>query len=137
VLAQSFADFELIVVDDGSTDGTAQVVAGIGDRRLRVLRQAVNGGVVAARNVGFLAARGRYVAALDHDDLSHKERLARQAAYLDAHPGVVLVATEIEIEDPPRREKDAARGLPLPLREGVGGEGGGWGEGSSGSEDEH
>jgi hypothetical protein len=56
------------------------------------------------------------VAALDHDDLSHKERLARQAAYLDAHPGVVLVATEIEIEDPPRREKDAARGLPLPLR---------------------
>ena len=103
VLAQSFSAFELIVVDDGSTDKTAQVLAGIGDTRLRVLRQAVNGGVVAARNVGFLAARGRYVAALDHDDLSHPERLARQVAYLDAHPGVVLVATEIEIEEPAGR----------------------------------
>ncbi len=111
VLAQSFSDFELIVVDDGSTDTMAQVLAGIGDPRLRVLRQAVNGGVVAARNAGFLAARGRYVAALDHDDLSHPERLARQVAYLDAHPGVVLVATEIEIEEPAGRKK----GLPRPL----------------------
>jgi glycosyltransferase involved in cell wall biosynthesis len=109
VLAQSFADFELIVVDDGSTDETPRILAGIGDRRLRVLRQALNGGVVAARNAGFRAARGRYVAALDHDDLSHPERLARQMAYLDAHPSVVLVATEIEIEA-------AARGLWLGLR---------------------
>jgi glycosyltransferase involved in cell wall biosynthesis len=103
VLAQSFTDFELIVVDDGSTDDTSCVLAGIGDPRLRVLRQAVNGGVVAARNAGFAAARGRYVAALDHDDLSHPERLARQVAYLEAHPGVVLVATEIEIEEPGAR----------------------------------
>ena len=99
ILAQSFSEFELIVVDDGSTDATAQVLAGILDPRLRVLRQAVNGGVVAARNAGFLAVRGRYVAALDHDDLSHPERLAHQVAYLDAHPEVVLVATEIEIEE--------------------------------------
>jgi GT2 family glycosyltransferase len=103
VLAQSFSDFELIVVDDGSTDATPHVLAGIGDRRLRVLRQAANGGVVAARNVGFAAARARYVAALDHDDLSHPERLAQQVAYLDAHPGVVLVATEIAIEARGRR----------------------------------
>jgi GT2 family glycosyltransferase len=99
VLAQSFSEFELIVVDDGSTDETAQVLVAIGDPRLRVLRLAANGGVVAARNAGFLAARGRYVAALDHDDLSHPERLARQVAYLDSHPDVVLVATEIEIEE--------------------------------------
>jgi GT2 family glycosyltransferase len=103
VLAQSFPGYELIVVDDGSTDGTAQVLAGIGDTRLRVLHQAVNGGVVSARNVGFLAARGRYIAALDHDDLSHPERLAHQVEYLDAHPEVVLVATEIEVEEPDGR----------------------------------
>ncbi len=103
VLAQTFTDFELIVVDDASTDTTPSVLAAIGDPRLRVLRQATNGGVVAARNAGFAAARGRYVAALDHDDLSHPHRLARQVAYLDAHPGVVLVATEIEIEAAGRR----------------------------------
>jgi Glycosyl transferase family 2 len=98
-------------VADGSTDATAEVLAGIGDPRLRVLRRAVNGGVVAARNTGFVAARGRYVAALDHDDLSHPERLARQVAYLDAHSTVVLVATEIEIEtDGRRRAPDHPRG---------------------------
>ncbi len=103
VLAQTFTDFELIVVDDGSTDATPRLLAGIGDPRLRVLRQAVNGGVVAARNIGFLAARGRYVAALDHDDLSRPARLARQVAYLETHPAVALVATEIEIEAGGRR----------------------------------
>jgi glycosyltransferase involved in cell wall biosynthesis len=118
VLGQSFSEFELIVVDDGSTDATARVLAGIGDRRLRVVRQAVNGGVVAARNAGFAVARGQYVAALDHDDLSHPERLARQVAYLDVHPGVVLVATEIEIEAAGRRRAPdhAAGGEPALMR---------------------
>jgi GT2 family glycosyltransferase len=98
VLAQDFADFELIVVDDASTDDTPRVLAAITDPRLRVLRRETNGGVVAARNTGFAAARGRYVAALDHDDLSLPGRLGRQAGYLDTHPDVVLVATEIVIE---------------------------------------
>ena len=103
VLAQTFGDFELIVVDDASTDGTAAVLAGIGDPRMRVVRRAVNGGVVAARNDGFALARGRYVAMLDHDDLSLPERLAKQVTYLDAHPDVVLVATEIVLERAGRR----------------------------------
>ena len=97
ILAQSFRDFELIVVDDGSTDETGAILARIGDPRLRVLRMDRKSGIVAARNHGFAFVRGRYVAPLDHDDLSDASRLARQVAFLDANPGVALVATEIRI----------------------------------------
>jgi glycosyltransferase involved in cell wall biosynthesis len=103
VLAQDFKDFELIVVDDASTDATPAVLAGMSDPRLRVVRREVNGGVVAARNVGFALARGRYLAALDHDDLSRPGRLGAQVRYLDTHPDVVLVGTEITIENAGRR----------------------------------
>ena len=97
ILGQRFRDFELLVVDDGSTDETPAILDRITDPRLRRLHTGSNGGIVAARNLGFAAARGRYVAALDHDDLSDADRLARQVAFLGANPGVLLVATEIRI----------------------------------------
>lgn len=99
VLAQSFADFELIVVDDGSTDEAVAVIEAIDDPRVRLLRMPQNGGIVAARNAGFAIAGGTYIAALDHDDLADPERLARQVIFLDANPAVVLVGTEIRIDD--------------------------------------
>ena len=99
VLGQTFTDFELVVVDDGSTDTTVAVIEGLGDPRVRLIRMAANGGIVAARNVGFNVARGGYIAALDHDDLADPERLERQVAYLDDHPAVVLLATEVRIDD--------------------------------------
>lgn len=93
--AQTFRAFELIVVDDCSPDDTLAVLRAIAvtDPRVRVIAAATNGGPVAARNRAFASARGRYVAGLDQDDLCRPERLARQVAYLDAHPDVVLVAT--------------------------------------------
>jgi GT2 family glycosyltransferase len=97
VLAQSFRDFELLVVDDGSTDDTPAILGRIHDPRLRLLRTGSRGGIVAARNHGFAAAQGRTIAPLDHDDLSDTERLARQVAFLDTNPDVVLVATEIRM----------------------------------------
>lgn len=118
ILSQRFPDFELIVVDDGSTDETLAILTRIADPRLRQLRTGRNSGIVAARNHGFAAARGRYVAALDHDDLSDADRLARQVAYLDANPRVMLVATEIRIArggeiSPPHHP---SAGDPLALR---------------------
>ena len=98
VLSQSFRDFEFLIVDDGSTDDTPAILGRIHDPRLRVLRTGSTGGIVAARNHGFAAALGRYIAPLDHDDLSDTGRLAREVAFLDANPDVVLVATEIRIE---------------------------------------
>jgi GT2 family glycosyltransferase len=93
VLGQSFADFELIVVDDCSTDNTRQVLSGFADARLRVLSTRENSGPVAARNLAAAAARGRYLAGLDQDDVCLPARFARQVAYLDAHPDVVVLGT--------------------------------------------
>ena len=91
VLAQTFTDFELLVVDDASTDGGLKRVKAIHDPRIRILESAVNSGRADAANRGYEAARGTYIAVLDADDLMLPERLAKQAAFLDAHPEVGAV----------------------------------------------
>ncbi len=85
VLAQTWRDFEVLVVDDGSTDGTIEALAPYASR-LRLLRRESRGGVSAARNTGIKAARGEWLAFLDSDDLWLPEKLSRQMAYLAAHP---------------------------------------------------
>ena len=89
--AQTFNDFEVIVVDDCSPDDTLGVLRAWPDPRVRVVAAAENQGPVRTRNRAFSLACGRYIAALDQDDLCLPERFARQVAYLDAHPDVVLV----------------------------------------------
>ncbi|OYY68150.1 glycosyltransferase family A protein [Sphingomonas sp. 28-63-12] len=91
--AQTFADFEVIIVDDCSTDTTRDVLRAIDDPRFHVIESQVNQGPVRTRNLAFVQARGRYIAALDQDDLCHPDRLGAQRAYLDAHPDTVLAAT--------------------------------------------
>ena len=84
-LAQSFSDLELLLVDDGSTDGTAALCQSFTDPRVRYIHQA-NGGVSRARNHGLAEARGRIVAFLDSDDLWHEDKLAAHVAHLDSDP---------------------------------------------------
>ena len=94
-LANTFTDFEVLVVDDGSTDQGPERVRAIGDPRIRLLRSARNSGRPAAANRGFDAALGEYIAVLDADDLMHNERLSRQVAFLDQHPEVGIVGSSL------------------------------------------
>ena len=87
IFAQTFADFEVVVIDDGSDDGTSGVLADVSDARLRVLHQA-HRGISAAMNAGLAAARGRYIARLDSDDLWQPDLLATLVPVLDAQPDV-------------------------------------------------
>jgi glycosyltransferase involved in cell wall biosynthesis len=84
VLAQTYRDFEIIVVDDGSTDNTQEVLARYGDH-MRVIRQS-NQGSAAARNAGILPARGEFIAFLDADDLWLPHKLERQVPLFDERP---------------------------------------------------
>jgi glycosyltransferase involved in cell wall biosynthesis len=93
VFGQTMADFELIVVDDGSSDRTIEIVTAIDDPRIRLIAHERNRGVQHARNTGLDAARGGYVAWLDSDDLARPRRLEIEADYLDAHPEIAMIGS--------------------------------------------
>ena len=90
ILAQTFTDWELICVDDGSSDCSLDVLRRYerADSRIRVISRS-NTGVARARNEGMALARGRYIAAMDSDDVALAERLRRQVDYMESDPECV------------------------------------------------
>jgi hypothetical protein len=97
MLNQAFADFEFVVVDDGSTDDTWAILQSYDDRRIVLLRNEENTGLTQSLNKALAVANGEFIARTDADDVSWPERLKKQVAYLDAHPEVGLLGTWVEI----------------------------------------
>ena len=93
ILAQQFSDFELIAVDDGSTDSSLDILRGYSDPRLVIVPQPENRGIVHTMNEGLKRCQGKYIARMDADDIAVPERFAAQIAYLEAHPEVGVLDT--------------------------------------------
>jgi Glycosyl transferase family 2 len=109
ILGQTFRDFEFLVVDDASTDGTVAAIEAFGDDRVRLLRNEENLGQVPSLNRGLREARGEIVARIDADDVSRPTRLERQLAVLDASPTVGLVGSWMTLVDEQGRDVGALR----------------------------
>jgi glycosyltransferase involved in cell wall biosynthesis len=104
VLAQSFGELEVIVIDDGSTDATLELIQAYQDPRLTLLAHERNRGAAAARNTGAAAARGDWLAFLDSDDVWHPDKLALQLEHLQAAgPDARASCTGYEVDSPPDR----------------------------------
>lgn len=96
ILAQTLTDFELIVVDNMSEDGTREYVASLAELRLRYFRNPNNGVIAVNRNYGIQLARGTYIAFCDDDDLWHADKLRLQVALMEQQPDVALCYTNAE-----------------------------------------
>jgi glycosyltransferase involved in cell wall biosynthesis len=111
ILAQSFDDLEFIIIDDGSTDETPEILQKYtsADRRVRIYTQE-NRGLAAALNRGWRLAQGEFVARMDADDVAKPERIARQVQFLKAHPETAVVGTACEFIN-----RDGSRRVPMTL----------------------
>ncbi len=99
VLDQTYQDFEVVVVDDGSSDGTAAEIRKISDPRIKQVFLNQNQGIVAAKTKGLSMASGRYIAILNSDDMFLSDKLEKQVAFLDSHPEVGAVLTQAHVID--------------------------------------
>ncbi|MDP6525628.1 MAG: glycosyltransferase [Kiritimatiellia bacterium] len=110
VLQQTYDDWEMIAIDDGSSDRTPEILVAYGDRdrRIRVVRQD-NAGITKALNAGITHVRGDYVARLDCGDICVPERFERQTSFLEAHPDVVVVGSFAERVTPEGWPVDVCR----------------------------
>lgn len=93
ILAQTYGDFELLVIDDGSTDGSVKSIEAERDSRIRLIHNPSNLGLIVTLNKGVALAKGAYLARMDADDLCEPKRLERQVEYLDNHPEVGVCST--------------------------------------------
>jgi glycosyltransferase involved in cell wall biosynthesis len=97
ILNQTFKNFEFLIYNDGSSDGTQFVIDGFNDSRIKVTSLKENKGVVYCKNMGLKEARGKYIAQMDADDISLPDRLKLQVEYLEKHTDVGLLGAQLKI----------------------------------------
>lgn len=100
ILSQTYRNIELIIVDDGSTDNTSEILRGYKSRypkHIRLITLKKNIGDSQAANIGFQVRRGEFIARMDADDISHPERLIKQVEYMLKHPEIIMLGTQAEI----------------------------------------
>lgn len=99
VLSQSFGDFEYLMINDGPRENADAILARYGDPRIRIITPATPLGLSGSRDAGLREARGELIAFIDSDDFCEPDRLARQVAFLDEHPGHILVGGALRYID--------------------------------------
>ena len=97
VLNQSYVNFEFIIIDDGSTDNTLSIIKSFSDNRIKLIQNKKNLGLTKSLNIGLEAAAGKYIARMDADDICDPERLSLQLNYLNNHPEIGVLGTDIEL----------------------------------------
>lgn len=100
ILNQTFKDFELLIINDGSSDGSRDIIKSYNDKRIRFVENEKNLNLIATLNRGLDLVRGKYVARMDHDDTSLPDRLAEQVAFLERNPDIGACGTYVRIFRP-------------------------------------
>ncbi|MGB1216791.1 MAG: glycosyltransferase family 2 protein, partial [Saprospiraceae bacterium] len=119
ILHQKFSDFEFIIINDGSSDNSLEIIESFEDKRIKCISFEQNQGIVAALNKGVESSKGKYIARMDADDISHPERLGKQVDFLEKRTEIGIVGTGAFIFSINKNNKIKGHSYPLALLENI------------------
>lgn len=108
ILGQTCTDFEFIIVNDGSTDTSKEILESFSDPRIKIINQK-NRGLTESLNTAIRESKGMYIARMDADDISFPERFEKQISFLDTHPDIAMCGTQCDVYKVPQTHRDIKR----------------------------